>query len=209
MSTYLFDFDGTLVDSMTQWGNKVLLVLEKAGITPPKGILKLLTPLGDIGSMRYYREQMGVTMTDQEMLAIMDAYAYPEYSERIPAKPYVKETLLRLKAQGHRLSVLTASPHRMLDVCLQRLELYDLFDRVWSCEDFHMTKAQPEIYCAAAKELGVAVTDCIFVDDNIVAVKTAMEAGMQAVAVHDPSAQAFEEELRRIAPRYIEDFRQL
>ena len=32
---YIFDFDGTLVDSMPTWGGKMLHVLDKNGVTYP------------------------------------------------------------------------------------------------------------------------------------------------------------------------------
>lgn len=209
MKTYLFDFDGTLVDSMPDWSKKVLRVLEVAGVTPPADILKTLTPLGDTGSMRYFRQELGVTLTEAQMQTIMDDYALPAYRDRIAAKPFVIETLHRLKAQGHSLNVLTASPHQMLDPCLHRLGLFDLFDRVWSCEDFAMTKVQPQIYHAAAREMGVSVGECLFLDDNIHALRAAKEAGMQVIGVYDDCSLDFIEEMKQLCHRYIDTFAQL
>ncbi len=37
----IFDFDGTLVDSMKQWAKKMINVLEKNGITYPTDIIKI------------------------------------------------------------------------------------------------------------------------------------------------------------------------
>ena len=37
--TYLFDFDGTLVDSMPCWGEKMLNILRHEGITPKPGLV--------------------------------------------------------------------------------------------------------------------------------------------------------------------------
>ena len=49
---YIFDFDGTLVDSMPTWGGKMLHVLDKNGVPYPEDIVRTLTPLGDLGSAR-------------------------------------------------------------------------------------------------------------------------------------------------------------
>ena len=54
----------------------------------------------------------------------------------IPVKKNVISTLEKLKEAGCDLNILTASPHAMLDVCLKRLGIYDLFTNVWSCDDF-------------------------------------------------------------------------
>ena len=53
------------------------------------------------------------------------------YTNRVPAKDGVIETLCEIKRRGHSLNVLTASPHETLDMCLKRLEIYDIFDNVW------------------------------------------------------------------------------
>ncbi len=206
--TYLFDFDGTLVDSMQQWSQKMLLILDKSGVSYPKDIIKIITPLGDNGTADYFIK-LGVPMTKQEMFDLMDSYAIKEYTYNIPAKPYVSETLHALKRAGHSLNVLTASPHKMLDVCLKRLELFDLFDNVWSCDDFKTTKSDPEIYRRAAERMGCDVSDCIFLDDNFGAVKTAKDAGMQTIAVYDDTSKDMEQEMRTLADRYIYDFREL
>ncbi len=62
-----------------------------------------------------------------------------------------------LKAQGYSLNVLTASPHRMLDACLKRNGIYNLFDNVWSCDDFSTTKSDVQIYHMAAERLHTTV----------------------------------------------------
>ena len=48
-------------------------------------------------------------------------------------------------------------------MCLKRLSLYDLFDNVWSCEDFGTTKSDPEIYRMAAERIGTVARG--FFDD--------------------------------------------
>ena len=198
---YIFDFDGTLVDSMHQWSAKMLNILDKNGIYYPPDIIKTITPLGDRGTAEYFRK-LGVKMSVSEILELMDSYAMKEYQFNIPAKPYVAETLHRLKADGHTLNVLTASPHKMLDVCLKRLNLYEIFDNVWSCDDFEYTKSQPEIYLSAARRLGADVSDCIFADDNYNAVSAAKAAGMTVIAVFGGTRTRDARRFRPIYPRF-------
>ena len=83
-----------------------------------------------------------------------------------------------LEQQGASLNVLTASPHITLDACAKRVGLWELFDNIWSCDDFGTTKADPEIYKMAAERIGLPVEDIIFLDDNLGADKTAKSAGM-------------------------------
>jgi FMN phosphatase YigB (HAD superfamily) len=105
--------------------------------------------------------------------------------------------------------VLTASPHITLDACLKRLEMFDLFDNVWSCDDFNTTKADPNIYRMAAEKMGVAVEEALFLDDNYNADKTAKEAGMQVCGVFDPSSEDYIAEIKSVTDYYIFDFAEL
>lgn len=208
MKTYLFDFDGTLVDSMPTYVSLMLRILKEHGIAYSDDIVKIITPLGYQGTAEYYRS-LGISSPTEELVALMTQYAREEYAHNIPAKDTVPETLVKLKARGNRLNVLTASPHTMLDPCLKRLGIWDLFDNVWSCEDFDTTKSDPNIYHLAAQKLGLPVDEVIFVDDNVNAVKTAKLAGMRSYAIYDASSAEYEEEMRAISHRYVKNFAEL
>ena len=207
--TDLFDFDGTLVDSMPTFGAVMLRIPRDYGVSVGDGLIKIVTPLGYGGSADYYRTVLGIDATAEELVARMRSDMQEAYAERIEAKEGVAETLRALKADGASLNVLTASPHSALDCCLKRLELWELFDHVWSCEDFHTTKSDPEIYRAAAKEMGCPVSSVIFVDDNLGAVSTAKAAGAIAYGIYDPSSEDMKKELRAVSDRYLERFSDL
>ncbi len=199
----IFDFDGTLVDSMREWAGKMLYVLDKNGIIPPSDIIKTITPLGDRGSALYFIEHFGIDKAPDELIAQMDEYAMREYAYNIPAKEGVVQTLEVLKSRGHSLSILTASPHRMLDVCLKRVGIYELFDNVWSCDDFGTTKSDVGIYLEVAKRLNTVAEQCTFFDDNINALTVAKKAGMRVIGVYDQSSADYENEIRELCDGYI------
>jgi len=194
----VFDFDGTLVDSMPTWGGKMLRILNEEGVLYPDNIIETITPLGDAGAARYFRETFGVKASMENLLCRMDAYALPKYRDEILEKEGVGDTLRALKERGHRLYVLTASPHRMLDPCLARLGLTPLFDGVFSCDDFSTTKANPEIYDRLCAHIGSEKKNLVFFDDNFGACETAVKAGVQTVGVYDDSGKAAFDRLKSI-----------
>lgn len=206
--TYLFDFDGTLVDSMPTFVSLMLRILDEYEIDYEDDVVKIITPLGYHGTAEYFRT-LGIPATVNELVHRMNEYAYDEYARNIPAKATVSETLSELKKQGASLNVLTASPHKVLDPCLKRLGLWDLFDNVWSCDDFHTTKSDPRIYQLASERIGVPVDQIVFVDDNVNAVKTAKLAGMRSYGIYDESSKDFIEEMKRTSDKYITSFDEL
>ena len=206
--TFLFDFDGTLVDSMPTYVAVMLRILDERNIEYGEDIIKIITPLGYRGTAEYFRT-LGVKESTDELVEIMNTYARYEYENNILAKRQVIETLQSMKSLGYSLSVLTASPHIALDPCLKRLGMWELFDNVWSCDDFNTTKADPEIYKMAAERLGKEVGEVIFVDDNINAVKTAKSAGMISVGIFDESSAEYADEFKVSSDGYVMNFDEL
>lgn len=208
MNTYLFDFDGTLVDSMPTFVSSMLRILDEEGIAYGDDIVKIITPLGLEGTANYF-VSLGINKPKENIMRKMGEYMLDAYLHHIPVKEYVREALEQLKSEGCSLNVLTASPHITLDPCLKRLGLYDLFDNVWSCDDFGTTKADPEIYKMAAQRLRVPVDEVLFLDDNLNADATAKSAGMRVCGVYDDSSKDYVEEMKQATDYYIYDFRQL
>ena len=200
--TFLFDFDGTLADSMPTFGRVMIRVLTECGIEPPEGIINTVTPLGYEGSADYFRE-LGAKQSKTELVKRMHELARADYESTVPLKDTVKDALEKMKERGDSINVLTASPHEMLDPCLKRCGVYGLFDKVWSCEDFGKTKSDPGIYKDAAIALGTEVGDVIFVDDNPGAVDAARRAGCRAIGIYDDSASHLIDKMKSVGNGYV------
>lgn len=140
--------------------------------------------------------------------AIME-YVQDAYFHTIPAKANVLSVLKALKEAGASLNILTASPHITLDPCLKRLGLWELFDNVWSCDDFSTTKADPQLYVMAAQRLHTTVGNILFLDDNLQVTTVARSVGMQTCGVYDASSGDSAEEIKAVTDYYICNFLEL
>ena len=207
-NTYLFDFDGTLVDSMPTFVSAMLKVLNDYNVPYGDDIVKIITPLGYKGSAEYF-QSLGLKLSTEEIISLVSDFARREYKYNIQLKDGVYETLVALKNQGASLNVLTASPHDMLDPCLKRVGVYALFDFVWSCDDFSTTKADPNIYKLCADKIGKSVEEIVFLDDNYNACKTAKSSGMKVYGVFDSSSEDYVEEMKNLTDKYVFNFREL
>ncbi len=205
---YIFDFDGTLVDSMPYWAGTHIEALEAHGIPCPENFVETITPLGNVKGAEYALS-LGVKSSLEEHVKAINTALYEKYTTVVPLKESVKDTLIALKKQGHSLNVLTASPHLYVDICLKRLGVFELFNNVWTIEDFGCTKSETVIYEMVAERLNTKLSDCVFVDDNFTAISTAKKAGMKTVAVYEELSKNYEEQLKNTADKYVYNFSEI
>lgn len=207
IKNYIFDFDGTLVDSMPALGGSVAGYLDEKGIAYGEDLIKTTMPLGYKKIAAYYREVMGAKDSEEEIYAYFLRRLKAQYHEKIVCKPYAAELLSRLNAAGGVCCVLTASPHFLVDECAKRNGLPQFLRDFWTVEDFgNITKSSPEIFIEAAKRLNAVPEECALFDDNIDALRAAKRAGFRVFGVYDEFSSDYAEEIRGFADDYFTDF---
>lgn len=205
MKHYIFDFDGTLVDSMNFWGQVHTNMLINNNIDCPEDYVQMITPLGNVRTGEI-AIAMGVPMTIENYLDKINFEFYKGYTSHIQLKPNVKEILFKLLNNGNKVNVLTASSHLYVDPCLKKHGIFDCFDNIWSVDDFSYTKSNVELYKEIAEFLNTAIQDCVMVDDNITAIRTAKLSGMKTIGVYDSCSDNYWEEMKKYADVTIYDF---
>ena len=202
----VFDLDATLVDSMSRFTAGLLDILDDNGIEYDLNeMINTITPLGYVGSAEYFIS-LGAKGTVEELCERMAQSLVREYSENIYLKPFVREYLEKLKAEGVHLFVLTASPHTVTDPCLKHNGVFDMFERVWSVEDFALTKSDISLFHKTAEKIGLATNEIYFFDDNRTAVQNAKKTGYYTVGVRDNQIPEDLEFIKKTADKYIENF---
>lgn len=89
---YIFDFDGTLVDSMEIFSRSMVRILDENNILYPDNIVEILTPLGYKGTADY-AIGLGLKMSADEFIRKATEYNINEYSYHIPAKFICKRNI--------------------------------------------------------------------------------------------------------------------
>lgn len=202
----IFDLDGTLVDSMSRFTAGLLDILDDNGIEYDLDeMINIITPLGYVGSAKYFIS-LGAKGTVDELCDRMAKSLVTEYSQNIYLKPSVKGYLEKLQNEGTRLFVLTASPHAVTDPCLKHNGVYDMFEQVWSVEDFSLTKDDLSLFQIVADKIGLATEKIAFFDDNRTAVKNAKKSGYFTVGVKDNQIKEDLKFIKNTADKFIETF---
>lgn len=166
----LFDLDGTLIDSETQytefWGG---VGREYHPEIPNFAHVIKGTTLPHILST-YFPD----TALQQKITGLIDEYELQmNYDPIAGADRFVRN----LKEHGVKCAVVTSSnQNKMNNVWRHQPSFMSLFDAVLTAEDFSASKPNPDCYLKAAVRLEADIPDCVVFEDAF----TGLEAGRRA-----------------------------
>jgi phosphoglycolate phosphatase len=179
---FLFDLDGTLVDSKLDLANSVNEMLREMG--RPALDAELVTTYVGHGAPKLIASVLGAESSEEERregLAIFLKHYEQHKLENTRPYPGVVEGLRMLK--GTPMAVLSNKPAKMSREILEGLGLAHYFRGVYGGDSFEKKKPDPVGALAILKELGARPEEAAMVGDSDVDVQTARNAGMLAVAV--------------------------
>ena len=173
----LFDWDGTLVDTIPMIYRANVVALREFGITMSREWYReRYTP----DWRRSYRE-LGIPEAQWNDVAAR--WAQEMRAGRPRALPHARPAIRRLRAHGIRLGLVTASTRNVVEHNLGRLNLDGTFEAIRYADDVERSKPHPDALLEALDELGVAAPDAIYVGDTTVDLEMAEAAGSKFVAV--------------------------
>lgn len=203
----IFDMDGTLIDSMVYWQRLAGEFLARKGVRDiPEDILERIKPMTMTESAALFIREFSLPGTPASVAGEMNEMMGQHYRADIPLKPGVEAYLKALRARGTRLCVASATAEHLMEACLTRLGVRDLFQFLLSCETVGAGKDRPDVYLEAARRLGASPAETGVYEDALYAARTAKDAGFYVVGVYDPSAQGHWAELTVLADETIPAF---
>ena len=186
----IFDMDGTLLDSMSAWDQLGPDYLLRKGIQPPAHLREILQPLDMQQMAACFQETFGVTDSAQTIIDEVNQMITEFYEQTAPLKPGVKEFLLRLKAEGVKMCVATATDRPLVEAALNHCGVLDLFEFLITCTEAGSGKEQPDIFLKALEQLGTPMEETLVFEDAPHAIQTAARAGFRVIGVRDPVSQS-------------------
>lgn len=204
---FLFDLDGTLVDSMWIWGQIDVDYLGRFGLEPPPDLQNSIEGMSFTETARYFKTRFSIPDSLEQMKADWNRMAWDKYLREVPLKPGVGEFLAFHRARGIKMAVASSNSRELVEAVVGVHGLTDTFDVIVTGCDVAHGKPSPDIYLEAAAGLNTAPAQCLVFEDIIPGILAGRNAGMQVVAVEDAYSRYQEKEKRELADLYITDYR--
>lgn len=181
----LFDFDGTLFDSMWVWRNLDENFLRRHGVEPPPDIGKVVRSMTLLQACRYFQREFGLGHSVEEIAAQICDMVRQEYEYAIEPKPGAVRLIGLLQRYARPMAIVTASQEEHVRAALRRVGLESAFARIFTPGNTGLTKATPEIFTRAADALGLPPGECTVYEDSLHAAEAAESGGFQVVGVYE------------------------
>ena len=201
----IFDFDGTLVDSMFIWDTIGEDYLRSLGKEPHEDLKETFLTLTLEEAAEYYRTHYGVTLFVKEIVDGVNAMVEGIYKTRVTLKHGVAEYLRLLKENGARMCIATVTDRYLVEETLERLGILHYFSEIFTCAEVGYGKDKPIIYRKALEHLDTAKNETYVFEDSLFALKTAKADGFTTVGVYDRHENR-QDNLKNLADYYIVDF---
>ena len=201
----VFDFDGTLFDSMFVWDTAGEDYLRSMAKTPGPSIREDLQTMSLLQAAEYFKTAYGVELTADEIIDGINKTVGDHYLYDILPKPGAERFLGEMKEREIPMCIATATDRCLIEAALKRCKLDGYFDAVFTCGEVGHSKNEPVIFRKAMEHFGADRESTLVFEDALHAARTAKADGFRVIAVYDPS-ETQQTELRSICGFCLENY---
>ena len=201
----IFDFDGTLVDSMFIWDTIGEVYLRSLGIEPRENLAETFKTFTLEKAAEYFREHYGVTQAVTEIVDGINGMVEKFYQDTVPLKKGVHEFLERLSENSVKMCIATVTDRHLVEAALERLGVRGYFSEIFTTAEVGCDKTTPKIYRTALVHLGTGKSETVVFEDALHALMTAGNDGFPTAAVYDKH-ESRQMEMKANGDYYITDY---
>lgn len=179
ITTLLFDFDGTLLDTneLIIQTFQTVLNAHYPGRFEREDILPFLGP-----TLRETFESIDPEKTE-ELMAEYRTWNLANHDSFVSEFDGVTETLRQLKNKGLKIAIVSTKRNEMVMRGLRLIEAEELFDTIVCLDDVQHAKPHPEPLLLAMEQLNSSPQETIMIGDNIHDILGGKNAGVRTAGV--------------------------
>jgi HAD superfamily hydrolase (TIGR01509 family) len=181
---FLFDLDGTLIDSVYQHVLAWHEALEEVGFS--LGVWRIHRRIGMSGGLlvQALSREIGQRLTPEQAEALQErhAAAFARYRASIPLLPGARELLQQLSRAKVPYAIATSGRREGAQRALERLGVTAEIP-VITRQEVQRAKPDPDLFLAAAERLNVPITRAMVVGDSVWDLLAARRAGCLGIGL--------------------------
>jgi HAD superfamily hydrolase (TIGR01509 family) len=205
----IFDFDGTLFDSMPLWKGLKFEFFEGLGVVLTEQDKKDFSGLFLMDAIPLAKERFAFKGSTEELFAMFFELLKQKYLQKALPKNNMIPFLEKLKQKGVKIGIATATGEAALIPLLEKFNILHYFSAIYSTYTVGESKSTPKVYDVVREKLGVDECSTWVFEDALYAAKTAKENGYNVVGIYDASSERNSQELKQLVNIYIHDYNEI
>lgn len=205
----LFDFDGTLIDSMSVWNHVGDELLAYHQMKANEDLDKRFETMSLAEAASYLKEQYLRDTSEERIVQEVWDIVSKRYQTEVSLKPGVKHCLDKLESLQIKMGIVTAGEKHCTKEALRKHGILHHFDVILTCDEMKMSKRQPDIFLSAQKQMKLSIDELIVVDDAFYALQAAKQAGFICWAMFDESQEEHWEACDKICDQKFQTMKEL
>ena len=181
----LFDMDGLLIDSERMAQDATRATAQLLGLHMPEAVALRMIGLGRDALERMLVAELGVDFPFEMYQSAWNEQYQRRIAAGVPVKAGVSEALAALAAAGLPCAVATSTHTDFARHKLEQAGLLSHFTVVVGRDRVAHGKPAPDLYLHAARQLGVAASDCWAFEDSLPGLTAAAASGARTHWVPD------------------------
>ena len=204
----IFDFDGTLFDSMPIWKGIKFKFFDSIGLELSDEEKKTFEGISIPQALALAKERYGIAESDKELFILFFGYMKKLYLEQAEPKNDIIEFLEKLKARGVKMGIATATGEFALIAVLEKYGMRGYFSEIYSTHTVGAAKTEPKVYDVVLEKLGTPKETTWVFEDALYAAKTVKANGYNLVGIFDES-EPDTEDLKELSDIYINNYSEI
>ena len=205
---FLFDLDGTILDSLEIWNDIDLLFFKNHNLIMGEDYHIAIAPLTLEETATYTKNTYKLDIDEEQIMKEWSDLAIKEYAENVNLKKGVKEFLDYLKNKNVHLAIATSCNEEMFKPCLERYGIVSYFEHFYTSQNLKINKSNTNFFKEILNEYKIEPDQILFFEDSLASMKCAKSLGFNVVAVMDKKWEKQKEEIIASSDNKIEDFSQ-
>lgn len=185
-SAFIFDLDGTLIDSNRMYFRLWSEILQERGYEFSEEIFMRFTGRKRTETAQILAEHYGSDFPFEDLLQVRIARAAAEMQTAgVPLMKGAAELVKALYEKGYPLGLVTSTPRKEAAELLSRAGIWKYFFAAVGGDEVKNGKPDPEGYLLCAERIGCVPAACLAFEDTEMGVQAAADAGMRVIMVPD------------------------
>lgn len=182
MNYFIFDVDGTILDSMEVWNTLASRYVQSLGMIPQNNLDEIVSNMSLEQSATYLKKHYGINKSEEQIISEVLNLISDFYKYEVKLMPGFKDFISHYDSVN---VIGTSCDEELVKIALNRLGVLNNFEDIITCSKVNKSKDDPNFYLACAQVLKQRPEDIAVFEDADYCIDVARKIGFKVIKIKD------------------------